>query len=176
MEWPSASTWARVLPSQTKRISILTFMAGRTSRIPGMKWPAKWQLMARHRSTLITFHATLIHINSFPCVHIWELASLFLSRLWGPRPWENSELQEYENLVLWLVSKETDMPKSADLMARKPLGTRVGKKRKDYLSFGSRPSLVYCQQMSPMRSCTLALAIVTTVIGSSLSWLECRGR
>lgn len=48
--------------------------------------------------------------------------------------------------------------------------------RKDYLSFGSRPSLVYCQQMSPIRSCTLALAIVTTVIGSSLSWLECRGR
>lgn len=45
-----------------------------------------------------------------------------------------------------------------------------------YFSLGSRPSLVYCQQMSPIKSCTLALAIVTTVMGCSLSWLACRGR
>lgn len=49
-------------------------------------------------------------------------------------------------------------------------------KKEHYLSLGSRPSLVYCQQMSPIRSCTLALAMVTTVMGCSLSWLVCSGR
>lgn len=49
-------------------------------------------------------------------------------------------------------------------------------KKEHYFSLGSRPSLVYCQQMSPIRSCTLALAMVTTVMGCSLSWLVCSGR
>lgn len=38
-----------------------------------------------------------------------------------------------------------------------------------HLSLGSLPSLVYCQQMSPIRSWTRALAMVTTVIGCSFS-------
>ncbi len=42
-----------------------------------------------------------------------------------------------------------------------------------HLSLGSRPSLVYCQQMSPMRSWTRALAMVTTVIGCTFSWAIC---
>lgn len=74
------------------------------------------------------------------------------------------------------MPRKTDRAQNAEWVARKQPETRAAKKKEDYLSFGSRPSLVYCQQMSPIRSCTLALAIVTTVIGSSLSWLECRGR
>lgn len=74
------------------------------------------------------------------------------------------------------MPRKTGWAQRAAQVARRQSETRAAEKREDYLSFGSRPSLVYCQQMSPMRSCTLALAMVTTVIGSSLSWLECRGR
>lgn len=42
-----------------------------------------------------------------------------------------------------------------------------------HLSLGSLPSLVYCQQMSPMRSWTRAFAMVTTVIGCIFSWANC---
>lgn len=42
-----------------------------------------------------------------------------------------------------------------------------------HLSLGSLPSLVYCQQMRPMRSWTRALAMVTTVIGCIFSWAIC---
>lgn len=94
----------------------------------------------------------------------------------GPRSGKQPKLDQYGQPVPRPLPRKAGWVQNAAWAARRQPETRAAKKTEDYLSFGSRPSLVYCQQMSPIRSCTLALAIVTTVIGSSLSWLECRGR
>lgn len=117
--------------------------------------------MSRFRNVSVYFASTFSEINPRYIVQ---------------RTGEHTELDHYGGLVPWPMPRKTDLAKSTALVAKRPPKMRAVKKRKNYLSFGSRPSLVYCQQMSPIRSCTLALAIVTTVIGSSLSWLECRGR
>lgn len=69
-----------------------------------------------------------------------------------------------ERCDIW-VWRETEK----ECVTQKWLLTRVC----THLSLGSLPSLVYCQQMSPMRSWTRALAMVTTVIGCIFSWAIC---
>lgn len=93
--------------------------------------------------------------------------------LLGGKHWE---MWRCSDLYIQTLTQKSISPRKKKKAAEEKLRGQEVVKKEHYFSLGSRPSLVYCQQMSPIRSCTLALAMVTTVMGCSLSWLVCSGR